>query len=138
MSLQQHWSKAVDYHQRGLIQQAEDCYRTIIGEHPHHAEAMHMLGMLLHQAGRSDEALPWLLRAVELVGDQPALLSNTALVHIERGDSHQAIGLLERALALDAHHFGSLVNLGLAHHKLSDPAAAKDALSRLPDRTTAG
>ena len=42
---------ALDHHQAGRLASAEAGYRRIIEDNPGHVEALHYLGVLLHQRG---------------------------------------------------------------------------------------
>lgn len=55
---------------QGRMDAAEAAYRRLLDEQPRHADAAHLLGVLLHRADRSVEALPWLERAVSLQPEQ--------------------------------------------------------------------
>lgn len=48
---------ALEHHRGGRFRQAEVGYRAALEEAPQNAEAAHWLGVLLHQAGRSEEAV---------------------------------------------------------------------------------
>jgi tetratricopeptide (TPR) repeat protein len=50
----------------GQVDAAEAVYRRLLDEEPDHADAAHLLGVLLHRADRSAEAIHWLERAVAL------------------------------------------------------------------------
>jgi len=57
MTVQQTFAVAVQHHQAGRLGDAEALYRQILGVQPGHAEAMHCLGVIAHQAGRHDLAV---------------------------------------------------------------------------------
>jgi len=118
------WRRVTDLHQQGRLEEAETLYREILGTDPDHVVATHMLGMLLHQLGRSDEALVSLERAIELGGTRPAQLANTAKVYTDLDHSGKALKLLEQALSQDGQHFGAWYNQAQALRKLGRPAEA--------------
>ena len=49
---------AIRHHQVGRLQAAEQIYREILAEQPDHADAIHLLGVLAHQAGQHAVAVP--------------------------------------------------------------------------------
>ena len=42
---------AVQHHQAGRLQAAEQIYRQILAVEPNHADAIHLLGVIAHQVG---------------------------------------------------------------------------------------
>ena len=55
---------AVQYHQQGAWQQAEQIYRQILQVDPNHADALHLLGVLAYQAGQYELAVEYMGRAI--------------------------------------------------------------------------
>jgi protein O-GlcNAc transferase len=84
--------QAVRYHQTGHLPQAEQLYRQILREAPHHADAWHFLGLLTYQTGQSESAL-------EYIGKAIALGANHAAIHLNLGRIQEALGRLEEASA---------------------------------------
>ncbi len=114
-------------HRRNDLDTAERAYRAVLAIAPEHATAMHYLGMVLYQRGRSDAALPLLDRAAELAPDNAEFHSNRgiALGAVQR--DRDAVDALRRALALAPDHAGAWNNLGLALQasgRVNDAAAA--------------
>jgi tetratricopeptide (TPR) repeat protein len=58
--------QAVGYHQRGHLAQAEQLYRQVLQADPQHVDALHLLGVIAHQVGKSDLAIDYLSQAVRL------------------------------------------------------------------------
>ena len=54
----------LDHHQAGRLDDAEACYRHILGRKPRHGDALNLLGVLLGQTGRHEAALEALNKAV--------------------------------------------------------------------------
>ena len=48
---------AVQHHQCGRVQAAEPIYRQILAIQPDHADAIHLLGVIAHQAGKHELAV---------------------------------------------------------------------------------
>ena len=51
------FATAVGLHQAGRLQEAEQHYRRLLAADPNHADGLHLLGVLAHQAGRPDAAI---------------------------------------------------------------------------------
>jgi tetratricopeptide (TPR) repeat protein len=77
-------------HQRGLLAQAVRRYRSVLGAQPDHADALHLLGVALHQQGDHRQAAESIGRAVTLnVGN--------AAYHANLGEAYRALGNLDGA-----------------------------------------
>jgi predicted O-linked N-acetylglucosamine transferase (SPINDLY family) len=113
-------------HRTGDLVGAEPGYRAVLAEAPDHFDALHLLGVLLLQTGRRDEALPLLRRALALQPGRPDVLCNLAEVERQLGNPAAAVAgclrALEAAPAFPEAHF----NLGNALGDLgrSDEAVA--------------
>jgi hypothetical protein len=100
------------------------------------------LGLVLTESGRPAEALPHLLRAVELRDDAADAWFNLGNAQAALGDLPAARGALERSVSLDPGRFKAWNNLGIVHVLGGDPAAAEAAwrrsLALRPDFVDAG
>jgi len=68
----------------GDLVAAEAGYRTVLSELPEHFDALHMLGVVMLQENRLDEAEPLIARAVALRPDIAAAQQNLAIVREAR------------------------------------------------------
>lgn len=59
--------QAIALHQNGRLQDAEQLYVKILQEQHDNFDALHLLGVLMHQRGRSQEALDLIAKAREAV-----------------------------------------------------------------------
>nr|MBP8007446.1 tetratricopeptide repeat protein [Burkholderiales bacterium] len=91
--------------------------------------AEHMLGLVLHQLGRSEEALDWLERA-RLRGGAIPLWVNLASALLALGRAGEAESYSLQALTADPSHAGANLNLGLAREAQRRYPEAIDALER--------
>src|SRR3989338_10986898 len=57
--------QAVDHHQEGRLQEAEQLYRTSLQAQPGQPTANHNLGVLAVQVGQHEAGLPYLKAALE-------------------------------------------------------------------------
>ena len=85
-------SDAIRFHQRGQLPDAERIYRQILDLDPHHADSLHLLGVLAHQVGRDDVA-------VVLIGRAIAADNRPAAYHSSLGTALQALGRMDEAAA---------------------------------------
>jgi len=83
-------SAAVDYHQRGLLDQAARIYQALVDRDPARVDALHLLGVVALQRGQAP-------RAVELISRAIALDSGVADFHGNLGEAYRVLGQLELA-----------------------------------------
>lgn len=121
--------EALALHRRGELGEAERAYRRLIGEGGASGDAEHMLGLVLHQLGRSEEALGWLERA-RRHGEGIPLWVNLASTLLALGRAANAESLALRALSADPTHAGATLNLGLALEAQRRYPEAIEALAR--------
>ena len=74
----EHLQQGLALHRQGRLADAQAAYEAILAREPRHFDALHLLAVLLAQAGRFDEALTAFDRAV-------ALQPNVAALHFNRG-----------------------------------------------------
>jgi len=89
------------------LAEAEALYRQILVIDPRHADALHLLGLLAHRAGRSDVA-------VELIRQAIALKPNSAETHSNLGIALKDQGQLDQAIALKPDFTEAYYNLANA------------------------
>lgn len=109
---------AVEHHNAGRLAEAEVIYRSVLREAPQQPHALHLLGVLLHQAQRPQEAVDLIRQALAVHGPHPVFHSNLATVYLALGRPAEAEAQCREALRLqanlpDAHH-----NRGVALRRL--------------------
>lgn len=124
---------AVRYQQAHQFDAAETIYRRVLEALPDQADALHFLGVLLHQRGKSAEALEPLRRAIELQPEHALFHNNlgNVLFQMERFD--EAAAAYERCLELSPADAGVYNNLGVVRRAQGRPDAAADAYRKAID-----
>ncbi len=106
------FERALQHHQSGDVQQAEALCRQILQEEPQNARSLHLLGVLMQQAGCNEESLTLLRRAVALCPDDADFHYNLGVVQQLLGRKAEALASYRHALALQPEHALALNNLG--------------------------
>jgi predicted O-linked N-acetylglucosamine transferase (SPINDLY family) len=117
---------ALEQHQLGNLQQAETLYRRILAADPHHAESLHLLGLVAYQTGRNAEAVASIRQAVAMNPHVALYHSNLAVVQEAAGQLHEAAASYQEALRLQpgtAEWHNGLGNVLRALGRLDDAAA---------------
>jgi len=88
-------------HRDGDIAAAERDYRDYLVDHADDVDALHLLGVLLHQRGDSAAAMELLRRAVQIAPEVARLHLSLGGVLMQLGQDEAARGAFLRALELD-------------------------------------
>ena len=133
------WLSAAFAHQQaGRAAEAERVCRLILSVDPGHAQALHLLGLLEHQQGRSETAIVRIRAAIARDGRVAAFHHNLGNI-LKALDPAEAQKCYDRALALAPDSVDTLYNLGNTCLDLGQPERAigcfERALRLRPDAT---
>lgn len=117
MSARDLYGEAAALHQRGQLAEAERLYRRLLADNPGAFGARHMLGVLKAQQGALDEARALIAGALKQKPNDAGALANYANILTLLGQTEEAIGCYDRAIAL-APDSETLTNRGKAQHSL--------------------
>jgi len=108
--------KLAEQHQAGgRLPQAEAVLRQIIAAQPKNAQALHLLGVVVHQQGQTALAVQLLNEAIEVAGNNPVFYANRGEMCRILGQLDDAIASGKRALELQPNYPGALSNVGIAY-----------------------
>ena len=128
---------AIQHHQAGRLQAAEQIYRRILAAAPHQADALHLLGVIASQAGQPALAVEHIERAIALQGGTADFHANLGGAYHALRRIPEAVACYRRALALKPDFAEAHVNLGNAlkdQGKLDEAAACyRRAIELTPD-----
>jgi Flp pilus assembly protein TadD len=103
---------ALEHHRAGRLDSARTIYEDVLATEPHHADALHLLGLIAHQNADHDKGLGLIRQALSLDPDNGVYLVNLAEVQRALGDLEQAEATLRRALSLNPASATGHLNLG--------------------------
>ena len=93
-------ARAFTAYRQGDLSTAEQLYTGLIHTTPSDPEPLFYLGLLCHQTGRTPESVPWLQKALALAPQSLPTLQLLVRIYDETGNAKQALGVLDRYLAL--------------------------------------
>lgn len=109
----------------GRTADAERGFRDVIARHPELGGAHANLGLILRNAGKLDESVVALERAVEVSPKQAVFHNQLGVSHRHKGQFQKARNAYEQAIALDENNADAHLNLGvLLDLYLADSALA--------------
>jgi tetratricopeptide (TPR) repeat protein len=136
-SLDERYAAGFAHHGAGRLDEAASAYREILALDPNHADTLHLLGVLIAQAGDPASSVPLVERAIAINPQVALYHANLAEIMTRLGRYEDAERLSRQALALSPGQFGSLVTLGHALEKLGRDQEAvncyAEALRLKPD-----
>ncbi len=109
-SIQSPLDAALAHHQAGRLPQAEQAYRQILAQNPNDPDALHLLGLLAHQAGHTAAGIEHIERAIALKPD-PQFFSNLAEIYRAAGQIDRGIACCQRAIELAPNLGSAYINL---------------------------
>ncbi len=132
--------QAQQFHQAGLLAQAEVLYKQVLRLDPRHPEALYRLGLLARDAGRPDIAADLIGQAVRADDTAFEYAAELGLILCRMGRVDEAAPHFLRVLALKPDHVAARLNLGniqLAQGHLDAAAASYEKGLALDPRLSA-
>ena len=127
MNTSQILTLAVQHHQSGRLDQAEQLYRQIIQVEPKHADAWHLLGVASSQAGRHAVAVDCINQAIALNPNAAAFYGNLGNVYTSLKKFEDAVNAYQQALRLKPDFVDAQLNLGIALRDQGQSELAMDS-----------
>ncbi len=129
--------KGIQVHQAGQLPEAEAIYRQVLDVEPDHADANHLLGVIVDEVGRHEIAVQLISKAIKKNPIDAAYHCNLGNALHEQGRLDDAVASCRKALGIKPDLAGAHSNLGNAFTDLGrlDDAVASyhKALALKPD-----
>ncbi len=120
---QEHYSQisqATEHQKAGRLLEAKNIYLNLLAGNPDDANALHLLGMLSHQAGDSEQGAELIEKAVKLLPDFPLFLNNLGHVQLSLYKLEKAEDAFTQAMHLDSNMVESLYGLAECYRRKGD------------------
>jgi len=115
---------AMAHHRGGQVSEAESVYRKVLLLSPNHPDALHLLGVLLHNAGDKARALELIARSIA-ANPQNALAHNSrGAVYASQGEFDKALESYTQAIQLNRNYVDAYANRAAAARALNQHCAA--------------
>lgn len=132
------------HHRAGRLQEAAAIYRKVLTFDSRNPDALHLLGVIAHQAGDPRQAVEYISlaidycnRAVPRIPSNPAAYNNLGEAYRALGRMREAAACYEQALILKPDYSEAHYHLGLVLEDQGKPEEAvvryREALSASPD-----
>jgi protein O-GlcNAc transferase len=118
-------------HQTGRIAEAEAAYRSVLARDPNQFDALHLLGLIRYQQGRSQEAHDLLSQAVKLKPRSPRALSVWMAALLALNRLEEALTVCDRIVAIDPRDLDTLYNRAVVLSRLRRFEAALAAFDKV-------
>jgi protein O-GlcNAc transferase len=123
-SIREPFIVAVQHHQAGRLQAAEQICLQILATEPTNADALHLLGAIKAQTGNHQMAVEYIERAVALRPDWAEAHANLGNVLTAQGRLSEAVACYRRAVELKPDFARARYNLGVVLSDLGKPDEA--------------
>jgi len=108
---------ALENHKAGNLRQAELMYRNILKKQPNNVDALHLLGVLLHQLGDYASAIKYIRKALKLDAGFAEAYNNLGNVMRDKGLNDEAETCYQKAIQLNPIFAEAYTNLGVARRE---------------------
>jgi Tfp pilus assembly protein PilF len=119
---------AVAQHRAGDLASADKIYRDVLKRDGNNADALHLLGLVLHQKEENGQAAELIERAIELKPKQAEYVYNLGKVRAAQEHWSRAVDANRAAIVLKPGYAAAHCNLGLALLWQGRPGAAEASL----------
>ena len=103
---------AMELQKQSKLDQAEGIYHEVLAAIPGHPDALHFLGVLYHQRGRTEYAIRSIIAALAASPDYVDAHNNLGNIYLEQRRLEDAERCYRRTVELAPGHLGAYNNLG--------------------------
>jgi len=141
VTLPQLLEQGLRFHAAGQLAQAEQCYRRVLAAQPRNPDALHLLGVLAHQAGRHEVGLKFVQQSISIHGQNAGYHNNLGEILRALGRLDEAAASYRKSIELNPNSADSWSNLSIVQLQQNQTDAAiesaRKAISLNPNQATA-
>jgi len=119
------WQLALEHYQAGRLDEAERLCGLVLEADPGEAEALHLLGAIVHQRGDYDRAIALIEKAARIEPSRADFLNTLGVAYLAMGHFADAEDCFRGALSLNPDFASAHNNLGIALRELKRPQEAE-------------
>ena len=120
--------KAVTHHQKGDLEVAENLYKKILEQFPHHINTQSNLGGLYAQTGQPEKAMRLLQNVLKTEPNNINANANLGIVFTYLTEYQKAIECHKKVLQINPNHADAHNHLGINYKQLGETDLAKSYL----------
>jgi tetratricopeptide (TPR) repeat protein len=113
LTIQQAVKLAMQYHSAGELPKAQSMYQQILNTDPNQPDALHLLGVIAHQGGKSDIAVELIRKAIAIKPDYAEAYCNLGNALKELDQLEETEKSYRRSIELNPHFAHAHSNLGV-------------------------
>ena len=110
--IQNHLQLAVKLHQNGELTKAETLYSEILKIDPENADALHLLGVVVHHFAKPDLAITLIERAISIDSGQSVFYNNLGNVFLTEKNLGEAENFFQKAIQTSSQYAEAYYGLG--------------------------
>ena len=99
---QQAFDLALQHHRAGQLAVAETLYRQLLALDPHHADVLHLLGLVVGETGSTESATEWIRKAIAVNPSVAFFHNSLGNLLQDQGWYAEAVDAYRRAIELTA------------------------------------
>jgi len=126
--------EATEHQQAGRLSEARDIYLELLKDNPEDANSLHLLGMLVHQGGDSNQGIMLIEKALELIPDFPLYLNNLGHIYLSQQQLDKAEELFLKATRINTEMPAPLYGLGECYRRQGDLQHAANFIEYVLER----
>lgn len=116
--------KGVSHHQSGNLEEAERHYYRILAADSHHADALHLIGLVAHQRKDHQRAVEFIRKAIDNNRGCSFYYNNLGAALKEAGNLNDAVISYQQAIQLQPNYPEAAYNLGSIYMIMGNAAEA--------------
>tara|TARA_B100001175_G_scaffold286829_1_gene268840 strand:- start:42 stop:1631 length:1590 start_codon:yes stop_codon:yes gene_type:complete len=124
LSLDEKFTKAINYHKNKKIDLAEKLYKEVIKKDPNHIRALNNLGIIFFSLKKFNKAIEVFEKAITIDVNYLSAHNNLGLLYKEIQNYQKATSSFGKALKINPNYFEAHNNIGLLFYECEEYAKA--------------